>query len=188
MYINICIFIFIFAYVYIYTYICTYTIHIIFPFWFAMPYIYMYIYYIHYIPALVRHVTHGDTYWRWQEEEESFGSMKRRIFVKSGTNVSAAEKERLVKEKNEIVARTLRKFYYVWYMSACVHVFLHIYVYEYTHINIYTHEYIYTCFIHIYVSEQTCIKKEMCMYICMHIYTYIYTYTLEFYICTYICI
>ena len=44
-----------------------------------------------------------------QEEEESFGTMKRRMFATKGSNLSGPEKERQAKEKNEAVARTLRK-------------------------------------------------------------------------------
>ena len=45
---------------------------------------------------------------RAQEEEESFGSMRRRIFAKSEKVVSASEKQRMQKEKDETIARTLR--------------------------------------------------------------------------------
>ena len=41
------------------------------------------------------------------EEEESFGSMKRRIFAKKVT-MTGPERERLAKEKDEALARALR--------------------------------------------------------------------------------
>ena len=44
-----------------------------------------------------------------QEEEESFGTMKRRMIATKGSSLSGAEKERQAKEKNEAVARTLRE-------------------------------------------------------------------------------